>query len=76
MANTSKLLLDLSDNGRRTINRGECSIEEIASRVATVPEAISRSLNAIKGSGTIRQSRSEIAIVPPGKLAELAHIET
>jgi CRP/FNR family transcriptional regulator len=74
VARTAKLLLDLSDNGHRTINRCNCSIEEMASRVASVPEAISRSLNVIKSSGTIRVSRTEIAVVSSRKLAELAHI--
>jgi len=74
VARTAKLLLDLSDNGHRTIYRRDCSIEEMASRVATVPEAISRSLNAIKSSGTIRVSRTEIAILSSEKLAILAHI--
>jgi hypothetical protein len=46
----------------------------MASRVASVPEAISRSLNVIKSSGTIRVSRTEIAVVSSRKLAELAHI--
>jgi CRP/FNR family transcriptional regulator len=74
VARTAKLLLDLSDNGHRTIIRRNCSIEEMASRVATVPEAISRSLNIIKISGTIRVTRTEITIVSTGKLAELAHV--
>jgi CRP/FNR family transcriptional regulator len=74
VARTAKLLLDLSDNGHQTIIRQNCSIEEMASRVATVPEAISRSLNVIKISGTIRVTRTEIFIVSTGKLAELAHV--
>ena len=74
-ARIAKLLFDLSEYGRKTINRRECSIEEMASRVGTVAEAVSRSLNAIKSSGAIRLSRTEIAILIPGKLAELAHIE-
>jgi CRP-like cAMP-binding protein len=74
MARTAKMLLDLSDNGRRTINRRDCSIEEMAARVATVPEAISRSLNAIKNSGIIRLSRTEISVLSCARLAELAHI--
>lgn len=73
IARTAKLLLDLSDDGRHTINRRNCSIEEMASRVATVPEAISRSLNVIKSSGTILVCRTEITILSSGKLAELAH---
>ena len=74
IARTAKLLLDLSDDGRHTINRRNCSIEEMASRVATVPEAISRSLNVIKSSGTILVCRTEITILSSGKLAELALI--
>jgi CRP/FNR family cyclic AMP-dependent transcriptional regulator len=74
VARTAKLLLILSNNGQLPINRRQCSIEEMASRVATVPEAISRSLNTIKSLGTIRVNRTEIIIVSPGKLAELAHI--
>ena len=74
MARTAKMLLDLSDNGRRPILRRNCSIEEMASRIATVPEAISRSLNTIKSSGTISLSRTEISILSRAKLAELAHI--
>jgi len=73
-ARTTILLLDLSDNGRKSINRPHCSIEKMASQVATVPEAISRSLYVIKSSGTILASRTEIAIVSSGKLAEVAHI--
>jgi len=74
LARTAKLLLDLSDNGRKTINRRGCSIEQMAARIATVPEAISRSLSVIKSSKAIIVSRTEISLLYPGKLAELAHI--
>jgi CRP-like cAMP-binding protein len=74
MARTAKLLLDLSDSGRRIIQRHDCSLEEMASRVATVPEAISRSLNALKSSGAIRASRTEITVVSIERLAELAQV--
>jgi hypothetical protein len=70
----AKLLLDPSENGNRTIDRHGCSIAEMASRVATVPEAISRSLNLLKNSGTILVSRTEITIISTGKLASLAQI--
>jgi len=73
VARTAKLLLNLSDFGRHTIIRHDCSIEEMASSLASIPEAISRSLNVIKRSGTILVSRTEIAIVSSGKLAELDH---
>jgi CRP-like cAMP-binding protein len=74
VARTSKLLLDLSDYGRRSIDRRHCSIEEMASRIATVPEAISRSLNAIKNAGAVRVNRTEIEVLSIEKLVELAQI--
>lgn len=74
VARTSKLLLDLSSYGHHPIDRRTCSIGEMASRIATVPEAISRSLNVIKNSGAVRVSRTEIVIVSAEKLAELAQI--
>jgi CRP-like cAMP-binding protein len=74
LARTSKLLLDLSDNGHHPIDRRTCSIEEMASRIATVPEAISRSLNVIKGSAAILVNRTEIVIVSVEKLSVLAQV--
>lgn len=71
---TAKLLLDLSDYGRRPIDRHACSINEMASRIATVPEAISRSLNLIKQRGVIRASRTEIVVLSAEELASLAQV--
>lgn len=72
MARTAKLILDLSKDGSLPVNRRACSIEEMARRIATVPEAISRSLNAIKCQGLIKVSRTEISVLQPQRLAELA----
>jgi CRP/FNR family transcriptional regulator len=74
LARTAKLLLDLSENGQNVIDRRDCSIEEMASRVVTVPEAISRSLNLLKRTGVIRVNRSEIAVLSAEGLAEFAHV--
>ena len=74
VARTAKLLLDLSDYGRRTIQRRDCSIEEMASRVATVPEAISRSLKTLKGTGAIQVSRTEISVLSAERLAVQAQL--
>jgi CRP/FNR family cyclic AMP-dependent transcriptional regulator len=74
VARTSKLLLDLSNYGRHPIDRRHCSIEEMASRIATVPEAISRSLNAIKTAGVVRVSRTEIVVLSLEKLVVMAQI--
>lgn len=75
MARTAKLLLDLSNYGHQTIQRRECSLEEMASRVATVPEAISRSLNLLKNSAAIHFNRLEITVISIEKLAELAQVD-
>jgi CRP-like cAMP-binding protein len=74
IARTAKLLLDLSDYGRHPIDRRTCSINEMASRIATVPEAISRSLNLIKQRGVIRVSRTEIEVLSVEELANLAQL--
>ncbi len=74
LARTAKLLLDLSDYGHRPIQRRGCSIEEMSSRIATVPEAISRSLNILKTQGAIRVSRMEIAVVSVEELVKSAQV--
>lgn len=74
VARVARLLLELSDEGGRTIHRRDCSIEEMASRAATVPEAVSRSLSVMKCSGAIAVSRTEIQVVSVEKLAELAQV--
>ncbi len=74
-ARTAKLILDLSRGGRQPVDRRTCSIEEMARRISTVPEAISRSLNAIKGRGLVEVSRTEIAVLQPAALAELAMLD-
>ncbi len=75
VARTAKLLLDLSGGGRQPVDRRTCSIEEMARRIATVPEAISRSLNALKTQGVIQVSRAEITVLDPQKLAAMAQLE-
>jgi len=75
IARTAKLILDLSQGGKWPIDRKKCSIEEMARRIATVPEAISRSLNVIKSRGMIEVSRTEIAVLRAQGLAELAMLD-
>ena len=75
LARAAKLLLDLSKYGQQPINRHENSITEMASRIACVPEAISRSLNTFKLQGLIKSSRAAIFITKPAELARLAQIE-
>jgi len=75
VARTAKLILDLSNGGGQPINRRICSIEEMAHRIATVPEAISRSLNTIKGRGLVEVSRAEIVVTSVEELKILAQID-
>lgn len=75
MSRTAKLILDISRGGKEPVNRRNCSIEEMASRIATVPEAISRSLNAMKSRGLIEVSRAAIIVLRPQELAALAMLE-
>jgi CRP-like cAMP-binding protein len=70
----AKLLLDLSDGGRYPIQRRQHSIREMAGRISTVPEAISRSLKVLKERGAIDYTRGQIQILKPSDLADLAQI--
>ncbi len=75
LARAAKLLLDLSNYGQISISRHEHSINEMASRIASVPEAISRSLNTFKAQGVITSNRTMIVVCSPEKLAGLAQID-
>jgi CRP/FNR family transcriptional regulator len=75
LARAAKLLLDLSKYGQIPINRHEHSINEMSNRIASVPEAISRSLNTFKGQGVITCNRTSIVVSHPEELAELAQID-
>ena len=75
-ARTAKLLLELSEGGTIIINRRELSIQEIASRVVSVPEAVSRSISYMRDLGVILSDWSTIEVIQVEKLAELAQIDT
>jgi CRP/FNR family transcriptional regulator len=74
LARAAKLLLDLSRYGQQAIDRREHSIYEMAARVATTPEAISRSLKTFKQSGHILSNRASITVCQPEALAHTAQI--
>jgi CRP/FNR family cyclic AMP-dependent transcriptional regulator len=73
-ARTAKLLLELSENGRVTIDRRQHPIHELATRTATVPEAISRSLGDLSRYGYIKCTRAVIRIDDRAELARLAQL--
>lgn len=76
LARTAKLLLELSEQGKKNISRREHTIDLMAARVAAVREAISRSLHYIKDQGAISLSRTTITVLDPGLLASLAQVDT
>lgn len=72
----AKLVYELSDHGQVPINRHENSINEMAAHIASVPEAISRSLNFLKCQGIIATTRTTITVLEPNELAKLAQTES
>jgi CRP/FNR family transcriptional regulator len=74
LARTAKLLLDLSQYGQQPVDRHTHPNQQMAARIATVPEAFSRSLNTFKKQGYISTTRHTINILEPDKLAKLALI--
>lgn len=74
-ARVAKTLLDLSDMGSRPINRYRHTNQEIAARVATVHEAVSRALRSLSETGAITYTRSQIKISSITLLAKLAQLD-
>lgn len=74
IARTAKLLLDLSNYGKKSIPRMEHNNNVLAAQAATVHEAISRSLKLFRENGCITTSRWEITITSPERLVELAQL--
>lgn len=74
-ARMAKLLLDLSENGTKKIVRNQHSLNEMADRIASVREAISRSLHTFKSRGFIQYDRTEINVLEPQSLAKLGQMD-
>jgi len=74
-ARTAKVILDISDQGQKTISRRQYSNLELAALAATCPEALSRSLRTLREADVIDCSRSEINVSQPEELAELALVD-
>jgi len=72
---TANLLLDLSSQGTKPIDRISYSNQFLAARVSTVPEAISRSIRTLRESEMIDVTRAQITVIDAGELAKLAQIE-
>lgn len=70
----ARLLFDLSQAGRVPIDRRQYPLEELARRIATAPEVVSRTLNFLQAQGGIAYDRKRITILSPQKLIELARL--
>ncbi len=75
VARTAKLLLALSEHGTRPIHRKEYTNADMAARIATVPEALSRSLQILRKNGDIVCTRTMIIVNQPQTLEKFAQIE-
>lgn len=71
-ARAAKLLLDLSAQGRQPIDRRQHPNQQMAARIATVPEAFSRALNSFRVAGAITCTRGLITVHDATVLAGLA----
>ena len=75
VARTAKLLLDLSKHGATPIDRKAFTNADLAAKISTVPEAVSRSLNTLKKNGDIVCTRALIIVKQPQILEKFAQIE-
>jgi CRP/FNR family transcriptional regulator len=75
IARVAKVIIDLSEDGNNPINRYRYNNQKFAAMSATVPEAISRSIKAIKNAGAIEVTRGELKVLSLNQLYEIAMIE-
>ena len=73
LTRTAKLILELSDQGENTIDRNKYSLEELAARIATVPESVSRSISCLDKRGLISCDRKQIKILKTEELSKMIH---
>jgi len=71
----AKLILDLSENGKKSIDRHEFPLADLSALVATAPESISRSLSWLDEQGLIEADRTHISVLKADELLEIVTIE-
>ncbi len=62
IARLAKVLIYLSDDGKKSIDRYQVNNQKLAALAATVPEAISRSIKTMKEDGIIEVTRDELSV--------------
>lgn len=73
-ARLAKYLIELSDQGKKTIVRKDLPVKVVAARIVTSPEAVSRTLRRFKEASLIECDRQVIAIINLPGLIDLAQI--
>ncbi len=74
LARAAKLLLELSANGQKPIDRRRHPNHQLAAQISTVPEAFSRSLKAFRCNQWIQTEERTIQVLKPEQLAHVAEI--
>lgn len=74
-ARTAKLLLEYSRNGETEIDRRDLKIQEIAARIFTSQDVVSRTISLLATRGMIESDRQTIRVRDAAALAKLAYLE-
>jgi CRP/FNR family transcriptional regulator len=74
LSRTAKLLLELSAGGQRAIDRRKHPNHQLAARIATIPEAFSRSLRVFRDSGALQCSYKSIQVLKKEQLYQAAQV--
>ena len=72
LARTARTVLDLSQNGQVPIDRRQHDNTDLAARVASVPEAVSRCLKTLQVQGLITCTRARLSVLDAAGLDDLA----
>ena len=72
----AKLILELSENGAKSIHRHEFPLADLSALIATAPESVSRSLSWLDKQGLIKTDRTHISILKTDELLEIVTIES
>jgi CRP/FNR family transcriptional regulator len=75
LARAAKMILDLSANGEKVIDRTNYTNQKMAALAATVPEAISRSIRTLREMETLDSTRNKITVRSPERLGVIAQID-
>ncbi|MCJ7716142.1 MAG: Crp/Fnr family transcriptional regulator [Anaerolineales bacterium] len=71
LSRCAKLILDLSDQGTKIIDRAEFPLADLAARVSTAPESVSRSLSWLDNRGLISCDRHRISVQAADDLLDI-----